>query len=116
MDTPQQPELHRSKRSAADPDSAKATASSEPGAGSPSIGKVPEDNRPGHHPDHEQDQPDLDAVAARLGTAEQDERDDAPDAQPAQDAPSDLPPAPDQPAEGGVATVEEALRNQGVAG
>jgi hypothetical protein len=28
---------------------------------------VPEANRPGHHPDVEQDRPDLDAFAARLG-------------------------------------------------
>jgi len=111
MDTPQQPELHRSGYSAADPGAVKATASSEPPGSSPSTGTVPEDNRPGHHPDREQDQPDLDAVAARLGTVEPDEANE-----PVSDAPSDLPPAPDQPAEGGVATVEEALRNQGLAG
>ena len=28
---------------------------------------VPEDNRPGHHPEHEQDRPDPDAFAARFG-------------------------------------------------
>lgn len=33
------------------------------------IGPVPEDNRPGHHPEHEQDQPDLDAFARRLSIA-----------------------------------------------
>ena len=109
MDTPQQPELHRSGRSAADPDAAKATASSDPGSESGSTGRVPEDNRPGHHPDREQDRPDLGDVAARLATAEPDDDDDD------VDAPSDLPPAPDQPAEGGVATVDEALRNQGLA-
>lgn len=32
------------------------------------AGPVPEDNLPGHHPDHEQDQPDLTAMAERLGT------------------------------------------------
>ncbi|MBL8774539.1 MAG: hypothetical protein JNK12_01355 [Acidimicrobiales bacterium] len=32
------------------------------------AGPVPEDNLPGHHPDHEQDKPDLTAVAERLGT------------------------------------------------
>jgi hypothetical protein len=29
---------------------------------------IPVDNQPGHHPEHEQDQPDLDAFAERLGT------------------------------------------------
>ena len=29
----------------------------------------PEDNRPGHHPDAEQDKPDLDEFAAKFGTA-----------------------------------------------
>ena len=33
------------------------------------IGPVPEDNQPGHHPEHEQDQPDLDAFARRLSIA-----------------------------------------------
>ena len=67
MSTPQQPELARSRRSAVDPSSAKATAGETPNA-TPEAGAVPEDNRPGHHPDREQDQPDLDAFAARLGT------------------------------------------------
>ncbi len=30
------------------------------------IGPVPAANSPGHHPDHEQDRPDLDAFAARF--------------------------------------------------
>ncbi len=29
-------------------------------------GRVPEENSPGHHPEHEQDRPDLDAFAARF--------------------------------------------------
>jgi len=45
MDGPQQPELYRNGE----------------------TGSVPPDNRPGHHPDHEQDKPDRDAVARRLG-------------------------------------------------
>lgn len=40
-------------------------APSNPGESGP-IGPVPEDNQPGHHPDREQDQPDLDAFARRL--------------------------------------------------
>jgi hypothetical protein len=46
--TPQQRELRRPRRSAAEP--------------------IPEDNVPGHHPAIEQDKPDLDAVAEALGT------------------------------------------------
>lgn len=34
----------------------------------PDAGPVPEDNLPGHHPDADQDRPDLDAMAERLGT------------------------------------------------
>lgn len=44
----------------------------------PDLGPVPEDNQPGHHPAHEQDQPDLDALAARLGAVPPEERPDAP--------------------------------------
>ena len=40
-------------------------APSNPGESGP-TGSVPEDNQPGHHPEREQDQPDLDAVARRL--------------------------------------------------
>ena len=32
------------------------------------TGPIPADNQPGHHPPKEQDKPDLDAFAARLGT------------------------------------------------
>jgi hypothetical protein len=34
----------------------------------PGLDAVPPDNQPGHHPDKEQDKPDLDAFAAKLGT------------------------------------------------
>ncbi len=40
-------------------------APSNPGDSGP-TGPVPEANQPGHHPDHEQDRPDLDAFARRL--------------------------------------------------
>ena len=33
------------------------------------AGPVPPDNEPGHHPDHEQDKPDPNAFAAKLGLA-----------------------------------------------
>jgi hypothetical protein len=36
--------------------------------GNDPLGPVPEDNLPGHHPEVEQDQPDLSAVAEKLGT------------------------------------------------
>jgi hypothetical protein len=39
-----------------------------PGDSGP-TGPVPADNQPGHHPEHEQDQPDLDAFARRLSIA-----------------------------------------------
>lgn len=42
----------------------------------PDLGPVPEDNQSGHHPAREQDQPDLDAMAARLGAVPPDERDE----------------------------------------
>lgn len=68
---PQQPELNRSGRTDLEPDHAE-TAIEATGERAPrdeeAPGPVPEDNRPGHHPDHDQDQPDLDAVAGRLGT------------------------------------------------
>ena len=60
MSKPQQPELHRSRKGATDPASAKANpevsgAVGEEGA----TGPVPKDNQPGHHPEHEQDKPVL---------------------------------------------------------
>ena len=58
MSKPQQPELRRSERGATDDDSAKLKAEKASGGDSP-TGWVPPDNRPGHHPDHEQDKPDL---------------------------------------------------------
>ncbi len=81
MANPQQPELRRSaKVPALDPDASesKLSAQDRPTPGG-NVGDVPEDQRPGHHPDHDQDKPDLDAFAERLGVvAEGDEPDDAP--------------------------------------
>jgi pimeloyl-ACP methyl ester carboxylesterase len=60
MSTPQQPELHRSGRSAADPRSAKAKAKAQGAtttAGDRPGHPRPEDNVPGHHPTEEQDRP-----------------------------------------------------------
>jgi len=57
MTTPQQPELARSRRSEADPASAKARTGG-PTTEKGRLGPVPEDNLPGHHPQHEQDKPE----------------------------------------------------------
>ncbi|HEX6312138.1 MAG TPA: hypothetical protein VF152_10995 [Acidimicrobiia bacterium] len=69
MDRPQQPELYRSGNTALEPDSVESdlAASRRPRSAGPTL-SVPPDNRPGHHPQREQDQPDLDEVAQRLGT------------------------------------------------
>lgn len=70
MAKPQQPELRRSGRvPALDPDATEAARSGEPEPFvTPETGPIPEDQRPGHHPDEEQDKPDLDAFAERFGT------------------------------------------------
>ena len=69
MSKPQQPEIGRSRRTPSqDPDSAAAVLEGSPrltdeGPGGP----VPPENQPGHHPAKEQDKPDLDAFAEKLG-------------------------------------------------
>ena len=69
MSTPQQPELRRSGLGQSDPASAKSDVevTTRAPSGDAGIGPVPEDNEPGHHPDIEQDQPDPDEAAAKLG-------------------------------------------------
>ena len=58
MSTPQQPELRRSGRGATDPASTKAAVDAgDGGADLGASGPIPEDNRPGHHPEVEQDKP-----------------------------------------------------------
>jgi len=58
MGTPQQPELRRSKRGEIDPQSRKVTREAERrGRETDAGGPVPEENRPGHHPEKEQDKP-----------------------------------------------------------
>jgi len=69
MSRPQQPELARSAKTDLDPDHIETGLQGQkkpPVAGE--TGPVPVDNQPGHHPPKEQDKPDLDAFAARLGT------------------------------------------------
>lgn len=58
MTTPQQPELARSRRSAASPESAKLRATRKAPRVSSDSGPVPDENLPGHHPPVEQDKPD----------------------------------------------------------
>ena len=56
MSNPQQPEIRRSERGEIVQDAAQARTGQKG-----RTGPVPEDNQPGHHPEHEQDQPDLPA-------------------------------------------------------
>ncbi len=75
MAKPQQAELRRSgKVPALDPDASvsKLSAQDVPST-SGSDGTIPEDQRPGHHPDQEQDKPDMDKFAERLGIVSEEE-------------------------------------------
>lgn len=69
MARPQQPELARSAKTDLDPDHIETGLQGQkaPAVGG-ETGPVPPGNQPGHHPSKEQDKPDLDAFAARLGT------------------------------------------------
>lgn len=81
MAKPQQPELRRSGTvPALDPDATESDlqAHRRPGD-SGTGGPIPEEQRPGHHPEQDQDKPDLDKFAARLGIVpEGEEPPDAP--------------------------------------
>jgi hypothetical protein len=69
MSRPQQPELARSAKTDLDPDHVETGLQGQPRPKSGGeTGPVPPDNEPGHHPPKEQDKPDLDKFAARLGT------------------------------------------------
>lgn len=68
MARPQSSELRRSGTTPAfEPDSisSRLEAHDRPGS-SGDTGPVPEANMPGHHPEHDQDKPDLDAFAERF--------------------------------------------------
>jgi hypothetical protein len=69
MSRPQQPELARSAKTDLDPDHVETGLQGQrkPKSGG-ETGPVPPENEPGHHPPKEQDKPDLDAFAAKLGT------------------------------------------------
>jgi hypothetical protein len=72
MSNPQQPELARSRRTPhQDQDSVAAVVEGQRHLEDDGPrGPVPPENQPGHHPPTEQDQPDLDAFAARLSGEE----------------------------------------------
>ncbi len=58
MSKPQQPEIARTRRSPTDQNSFELKASeSAPPTQDGSFGKVPPENRRGHHPEREQDKP-----------------------------------------------------------
>jgi hypothetical protein len=81
MSKPQQPELRRSGFvPALDPDATESELAAHERPGTKGrTGPVPEEQRPGHHPDEEQDKPDLDKFAERLGIVpEGEEPEDAP--------------------------------------
>lgn len=68
MAKPQQPELARSRKTPSqDPDSAAALTDAPGGLETTEPrGPVPPENQPGHHPEREQDKPDLDQFSAKL--------------------------------------------------
>ncbi|MEQ8842964.1 MAG: hypothetical protein RIB98_18455 [Acidimicrobiales bacterium] len=68
MARPQNEELNRSGNTPLDPDSigGRLEARDQPQADDHMGGPVPPENRPGHHPETEQDQPDADAFVARF--------------------------------------------------
>lgn len=59
MPKPQQPELRRSGLGSTDQDAAKVRAGDDMDSDG-GMGPVPEHNRPGHHPEDEQDKPSPD--------------------------------------------------------
>lgn len=66
MGRPQQPELNRSGTTALTPDSfASEREADPPHREDEPRGPVPPENRPGHHPEEEQDKPDPGAFAAK---------------------------------------------------
>jgi hypothetical protein len=74
MSNPQQPELARSRKTPhQDQDAVAAVVEGQRQLDSDTArGPVPPDNQPGHHPAQDQDKPDLDAFAERLGIADSD--------------------------------------------
>ena len=74
MSNPQQPELARSRKAPHQDQDAVAgviDGQRDLETGQP-RGPVPPENQPGHRPAQEQDKPDLDAFAAKMGIADPD--------------------------------------------
>lgn len=57
MPKPQQPELRRSGKGSTDRDADDLRAGDELESPEAGIGPVPEENRPGHHPERDEDKP-----------------------------------------------------------
>jgi hypothetical protein len=82
MVKPQQPELRRSDRGATSDDATKErlSAPSAPGVDGARGGPIPEDNLPGHHPEHEQDKPSGRDFVAKMHALAQEDTYEAPSA------------------------------------
>lgn len=57
MTKPQQPELRRSGKGDTDQDGKELRAEDELDSGRSRLGPVPEENKPGHHPEDDEDKP-----------------------------------------------------------
>jgi len=108
MAKPQQPEIARSGRGATDPASVKSEAPQSTRVSGDS-GPVPEDNVPGHHPEHEQDKPDLRIVAEPKGVRGDDADGDDERSEPAPEPAGTLAGDALRAAAGAVRKVREAL-------
>ena len=86
MARPRQSEVARTAETDIDPDHVETGLHGQtPPTTGGETGPIPADNQPGHHPAKEQDKPDLDAFAAKLGARSQGPVDDqGPQAGPAQ--------------------------------
>ena len=58
MTNPQQPEIGRSRLGDVDQNAFEIRAGETNPMNEPPFGKVPEENQPGHHPEHDQDKPE----------------------------------------------------------
>lgn len=57
MTKPQQPELRRSGKGDTDQDGKELRAKEALPGEDPGVGPVPEENKPGHHPERDEDKP-----------------------------------------------------------
>lgn len=110
MANPQQPELARSRRTPALSPDATETALTAQGdlSNERGPGAIPEDNLPGHHPEHEQDKPDPEKFLAKMHARAEEAK--------AEEAEADVDPAaeeraPSDRAERVAAVVTAPLRN-----